>query len=246
MTVASFDSVQPSLKSLLDNVATGKMQLPDFQRGWVWDDEHIKSLIASVSLSFPIGALMTLDTGSADLTFKPRPVEGTDDQLQQVNPETLILDGQQRLTSLFQSLMAKKAVETKDAKGKKIKRWYYLDMKKCVDDTIDREDAVLSVSEDRLVMRDFGREIELDLSSPEKEYENEMFPVDRLFDSDRWLRACTILMKVKTNGAVTARTWPGQSRFHWSPGPLHSLCSTAGSGPASRRCVPRPSAAVAP
>ena len=68
----------------------------------------------------------------------------------------------------------------------------------------------------------------------------------RVIKENAELRACTILMKVKTNGAVTARTWPGQSRFHWSPGPLHSLCSTAGSGPASRRCVPQPSAAVAP
>ena len=187
MAVASFDSVQPSLKSLLDNVATGRMQLPDFQRGWVWDDEHIKSLIASVSLSFPIGALMTLDTGSADVTFKPRPIEGTN-SLEQVEPETLILDGQQRLTSLFQSLRSGRAVETRDAKGKMVKRWYYLDMNKCVDDTIDREEAVVSIPEERLVRRNFSREIELDLSSPEREYENEMFPVDRLFDSDRWLR----------------------------------------------------------
>ncbi|MBP6753096.1 MAG: DUF262 domain-containing protein [Alicycliphilus sp.] len=35
------------------------MQLPDFQRSWVWDEERIKSLIASVSRAFPVGALTT-------------------------------------------------------------------------------------------------------------------------------------------------------------------------------------------
>ncbi len=162
------------------------MQLPDFQRGWIWDDDHIKSLIASLSLSFPIGAFMTLETGSADVTFKPRPVEGTK-SLEQVNPETLILDGQQRLTSLFQSLSSENAVETKDRKGKKIKRWYYLDIKKCLDDAIHREDAIESVPEDRVV-KDFRREKSLDLSSPEKEYKEEMFPVREVFDCAGWRR----------------------------------------------------------
>ena len=51
------------------------LQLPDFQRSWVWDEDRIKSLIASVSRAFPVGALMTLDTGGP-VNFKPRPVEG--------------------------------------------------------------------------------------------------------------------------------------------------------------------------
>ena len=186
MAIANFDSTKQPLQEILSSVGKGETQLPDFQRGWVWDDERIKGLIASLSRSFPIGTVMTLGTGSADITFKPRPVEGTDDRLQQVEPETLILDGQQRLTSLFQSLLSGKAVETRDTKGKSTKRWYYLDMKKCVNDVADREDAVVSVPEDRLVRRDFGREVVLDLSSPEREFENEMFPVQLTFDSAEW------------------------------------------------------------
>ena len=48
------------LSVLLDDVRTGKIQLPDFQRGWVWDDERIKDLLVSISRSFPVGAIMTL------------------------------------------------------------------------------------------------------------------------------------------------------------------------------------------
>ena len=44
------------LKQLLNDVADGKIQLPDFQRGWVWDDGRIKELLVSISRGFPVGA----------------------------------------------------------------------------------------------------------------------------------------------------------------------------------------------
>ena len=116
MTSTSFDSTKTSLQELLTRADTGSLQLPDFQRGWVWDDQHIKSLLASVSVSFPIGAVMLLQTGGAHVRFKPRPVAGTVGDLD-VAPATLILDGQQRLTSLYWALKGRTAVETKDAKG---------------------------------------------------------------------------------------------------------------------------------
>ena len=70
-SMTTFDSTKESLLDLLQSVKQGKTQLPDFQRGWVWDDDHIRSLLASVSLSFPIGAVMMLQTGNPDVRFKP-------------------------------------------------------------------------------------------------------------------------------------------------------------------------------
>ena len=52
----TFDTAEPMLNDVLDEVHKGVTQLPDFQRGWVWDDEHIRALLASISLSYPIGA----------------------------------------------------------------------------------------------------------------------------------------------------------------------------------------------
>jgi uncharacterized protein with ParB-like and HNH nuclease domain len=74
--VSTFRTDQPSLPELLDEIHKGTIQLPDFQRGWVWDDDRIRALIASVSLSYPIGAVMLMETGDAGLRFKPRLVEG--------------------------------------------------------------------------------------------------------------------------------------------------------------------------
>ncbi len=36
--MTTFDSTKLPLKDLLKEVVKGKIQLPDFQRGWVWDD----------------------------------------------------------------------------------------------------------------------------------------------------------------------------------------------------------------
>ena len=187
MIGASFDSTKTPLQELLVRARTGQLQLPDFQRGWVWDDEHIKSLLASVSVSFPIGAVMLLQTGGEHIRFKPRPLAGTDEALN-AEPETLVLDGQQRLTSLYQALMGTSAVETKDAKGKSIRRWYYLDMKQAIEPEADQEDAVLSVPEDRQV-RAFGGKITLDMTTPAHEYAAGFFPVNRIFDSAEWRQA---------------------------------------------------------
>ena len=102
-THCTFSTGEPNLSELLEQAATGKLQLPDFQRGWVWDDNHIRSLIASVSLSYPIGAVMLLEVGGEGVRFKPRALEGASVP-PEVKPERLILDGQQRLTSLFLTL----------------------------------------------------------------------------------------------------------------------------------------------
>jgi uncharacterized protein with ParB-like and HNH nuclease domain len=181
----NFDSTKRSLLELLKDIETGEVQLPDFQRGWVWDDEHIRSLLASVSVSFPIGAVMLLETGGEGVKFKPRPVEGTDESLKSVKPERLILDGQQRLTSLFQSLWSGRPVATRDVRKARLKRWYYIDIEKALTENVDREDAIVGVHEDRIV-KNFRGEVILDVSSPEKEFEHGLCPVSRVRDYADW------------------------------------------------------------
>ena len=198
MAGTSFDSTKIHLQELLDRAGKGSLQLPDFQRGWVWDDERIKGLLASVSVSFPIGAVMLLESGGENVRFKPRLVAGADASLSDTEPDTLILDGQQRLTSLYWALKSRTAVETKDAKGKPIRRWYYIRMEEAVRPDADQEDTVLSVPEDRLVKAFGGGRgtITLDLTSPDREYAAHLFPVNRIFgpaergeDSATWRQA---------------------------------------------------------
>lgn len=185
MAGSTFQTNPIDLSRLLDGCHQGIIQLPDFQRSWVWDEDRIKSLIASISRAFPVGALMSLDTGGP-VSFKPRPVEGAPLEARQVAPQSLLLDGQQRMTSLYQVTLRGKVVETVTPKKKRVKRWFYLDIRKAIDETADREEAVIGVPEDRMERTDFGREVVLDLSTPEKEYAALMYPVSQVFDWDKW------------------------------------------------------------
>ena len=92
--MTTFRTNPVSLEDLLKDCEAGSIQLPDFQRSWVWDDERIKSLIASISQAFPVGALMSLETGG-EVDFKPRPVEGAPAAAMTCRPASLLLDGQQ-------------------------------------------------------------------------------------------------------------------------------------------------------
>ena len=183
-----FDTTKRPVDGLLAGIKSGVIQLPDFQRGWVWDDEHIVSLLESMSKSFPIGAVMALETGGS-AQFKARLVEGVDPAHASQSPETLILDGQQRLTSLYQALMTRRAVDTRDTKGKRWRRHYYFDMRANVGQPSphDGDSPVRSVPEDRMV-KTFRGDVALDLSAPEAEFAACMFPADLMFDSKRWRR----------------------------------------------------------
>ncbi len=184
MEASEYGIEKESLGGLLRQAADGSSQLPDFQRGWVWDDERVRSLLASISLGYPIGAVMMLRAGGQDVRFKERPIEGAESSANH-QADRLILDGQQRLTSLFQSLRLERPVLTRDDRGRKIKRWYYFDMNRALDPNADREDAVVSLPEDRKITR-FGRRVVKDYSTPELEYETMLFPLSKAFDSRRW------------------------------------------------------------
>jgi len=185
MAGSTFQTNPIGLDKLLDDCHSGVIQLPDFQRSWVWDEERIKGLIASVSRAFPIGALMSLNTGGP-VNFKPRPVEGAPPSAKEATPRSLLLDGQQRMTSLYQVTVRGKVVETATPKNKKVKRWFYIDIRKALDPSVEREEAIIGIPEDKSIRKDFGREVILDLSSPEHEYQALMYPVSQVFDWDKW------------------------------------------------------------
>ena len=181
--IKQFQSPDYLLSELMQKVGDGRIQLPDFQREWVWDTDHIIGLLASVSMSYPVGAIMMLETDDHQ-QFRPIALRGatfTDG----TRPDQLVLDGQQRLTSLFLSIQSGKAVPTKDAKGKAIERWYYIDIPMALDPNGDREEAIFGVPADR-ILRNFRNEPVRDLSTREREYEEHAFPVSEVFDYFDW------------------------------------------------------------
>lgn len=184
--IISPQSLDTNLSQLLEEVNTGKTQLPEFQRDWTWDDNRIRGILASLSQGYPMGAIMRLQYGNPDIKFKYRTIQGVGEK--EVIPDFLVLDGQQRLTSIYQATYSQKPVATKTDKGKEIERYYYLSMEKCMDENEDRLDAVIAVPPDRKTKENFDRDIKLDLSNQDKEYEQKMFPVNIVFDSNALMK----------------------------------------------------------
>mgnify|MGYP000055182941 CR=1 FL=1 len=123
-----FETPQPALSEYLEWTTSGYLQLPDFQREYKWKEERIRSLLVTVLRGHPMGAVMLLETGNDQVRFKPKAIAGTIvDPAKQ--PGLLLLDGQQRLTSLTQALTGLEVVQTKDGKGQLTKRRYYVDMR---------------------------------------------------------------------------------------------------------------------
>lgn len=168
---------------LMKDIGAGKIQLPDFQRGWVWDDNRIRGLIASITQNFPVGAAMFLEYGNNSVRFKYRMIESA--PALNVVPEQLILDGQQRLTSIYAAFCSPNAVKTKTDKGNATNQFYYIDIAKALDPTVDRIDAIISVRENKQIVSDFGRSIDLDVSTAEKEYGNKLFPLNIILDDEK-------------------------------------------------------------
>ncbi len=128
---------------------------------------------------------MALESGGI-VSFHPRPIEGAAGA-SLVTPLELLLDGQQRVTSLYQAALRSEVVDTETVSGKKLRRWFYFDMEKALDLSCPREEAIVAVPEDKMIRSDFGRVIELDLSSPAKEFEHLHFPLCKVFNTLDWL-----------------------------------------------------------
>lgn len=176
-----FKSDNELLSILLDQVENHDLQLPDFQRGWVWEDNRIKALLASLTLGYPVGAIMLLESGG-NFRFKCKNVEGSGDE--EKKPKDMILDGQQRLTSTFLSMRCKNPVNTKNDQNNDIKRYYYLNIEKALSTTTDRVDAIVSVDEKKQKRKNIGRDIVLDLSTEELEFTNKMIPFNIMTKGD--------------------------------------------------------------
>jgi hypothetical protein len=91
-----------SLKFLLQMADNREMALPDFQRDFVWDPFATEELIESIVSNYPAGSLLRIKNGT-QLLFQPRAIEGAPALAKDAKPSYLILDGQQRLTSLYQA-----------------------------------------------------------------------------------------------------------------------------------------------
>jgi len=80
------------LSVLLDQIDSGTLLLPEFQRGYVWNRDQVRGLMRSLYQGFPVGGLLLWETD-----VDPGSVRGETSG----GVRLLLLDGQQRITSLY-------------------------------------------------------------------------------------------------------------------------------------------------
>ena len=177
-----FSTPSYGLADLIARIDRGDIQIPDFQRAYQWDEDRIRALLVTVLRGYPMGSLLALDTRNEPMRFRPRPLAGAPDTGR--DPGLLLLDGQQRLTSLYLALRggdtAAEAdtaagahtgipghVPTRDFRGKAVTRRYFVDVAKVVEEDILPDESVFATDESGRVTSHFGPVLDEPLDTPE-------------------------------------------------------------------------------
>ena len=106
MAITVFKDSSYSLSTLLEEIDRGEIALPDIQRPFVWKPAKVRDLFDSMYRGFPVGNLLFWATG-AELGARRI---GT--HAHEVAPRLMIVDGQQRLTSLYTVLTGKEVLRS--------------------------------------------------------------------------------------------------------------------------------------
>lgn len=116
MKSPSLDSNSQKIDKLVRRINDGDIKVPAFQRGYVWKQEQIIDLLESVVSEFPIGSILLWEVTSGDKLKSARNIAGykSPDKPDEY-PIHYVLDGQQRLSSIF-AVFSDKLVQENQAK----------------------------------------------------------------------------------------------------------------------------------
>lgn len=109
---------------LVEQAYKGDICLPNFQRDFVWTRDEVADLVRSIVRGYFIGSLLLLRCDRNNPPFAPIFLRGAQPSHREPKPELLILDGQQRLSSLIYVLTAPD-LSLKDSRQR---RWFFLDL----------------------------------------------------------------------------------------------------------------------
>ena len=103
-----FSNTTLTVNQLIEKIDTGELGLPELQRPFIWKDSKVRDLFDSMMRGYPIGYLMLWECPSLD---KKKSI-GVDAHSYDT-PKEVIIDGQQRLTSLYAVMKGKKVINSK-------------------------------------------------------------------------------------------------------------------------------------
>lgn len=130
-----FKEVNYNLQTLINNIDIGLIGLPDIQRPFVWKDNKVRDLFDSMYKGYPVGYLLFWANGFDDTA---RTI-GTENK--QKHPSLLIVDGQQRLTSLYAVVKGEEVIRENFTKEKIVIAFHPIEEKFVVADAAIKRSA---------------------------------------------------------------------------------------------------------
>lgn len=156
---------------LVEQAHEGKICLPNFQRDFVWPREEVADLVRSIVRGYFIGSLLLLRCDANNPPFAPVFLRGSEPANREPRPELLVLDGQQRLSSLIYALTAPD-LSLKDSSQR---RWYFVDL-----------DVLFAEPDSDEVVFDRAKRELRGLDTSEGQYEQHMLPCTVLLTQERF------------------------------------------------------------
>lgn len=144
------------LVDIIKNAKEGRIVLPQFQRTFVWEYNDVVDFLLSLMKGYFIGSFLFQRCDSDSMPFDYRVVEGVDLRKEELRPDYIVLDGQQRLTTLHYVLYSPPNVTLKNTR---YPYQFFLDLNKVISDEID--DSIFGVRKDRcenLLKEEYGFE----------------------------------------------------------------------------------------
>lgn len=153
-------------QELVEDIEDKEIVLPDFQRDFVWPTDQIGALLDSILNGYYINTLLTLPVthgAESNTPFPPREIKGVDQSEEFPIQMEMVLDGQQRVSSIYYALKAPEF----PLSNTKYPQLFYLKLSKVIqgkfdDDIIDWRRRDWNTSK-RLIRNDFGLQIDRDI-----------------------------------------------------------------------------------
>lgn len=155
-----------NIRDIISKVAKTDWVIPHFQRYFDWKKKDVQDFLESIFKDYYIGAFLLWDT-SREPELDVTPIKGIDVDEEELRPEAIILDGQQRITSLYYAIKAPSFC----LKKSKVQLYFYINFSSFFENNDSKE----------LI------DIRTKKFSKEECYEKLLFPVYEFENYDEWV-----------------------------------------------------------
>lgn len=198
------------VRELLDEISKGQVQLPEIQRAYVWKGPQVAKLLDSLYQEYPAGQILLWDTGTLpimkNLTGVVTPT------LPVTGQPKIVLDGQQRLTSLWKALGESSEAESVDVwfnlEGEYFERYnkkmggdpFWVGVRDVLNGKVHDIDVIERlIDSGRLTPKDDRRKTYLDRLQRLKRIGEYKFPIE-IFKSDDYERVTELFVRINASG----------------------------------------------